>query len=335
MDAIGANPANTGPLPTLTVAIPTYQRLRWLREGLSRVLEQVDALPAGSVEVIVSENAGSDGTWEHLQDEAATHPALRIHRNARNLGAEGNFHQLPGMARGRYLWMLGDDDFVLPGALATVLKHVASDPDFVALNVRLSDEDMRVEGALHWQIDEDVRTSSLDDVMRVVPHFAMGFISAWVCRREMFNMVDRDIFNRFERWGLSLMVDRYTTIGRHSRGIVVAAPQMMARKPPVTEYRPDFDYFDWFIEGSAQLLQFLSEQRLVSQRAISARKAMVLREAAFKRILFERASRIIKRPHVHDILRRGYRDCWEYWLMCLPALYVPGLGALVRLVKPV
>jgi hypothetical protein len=35
---------------------------------------------------------------------------------------------------------------------------------------------------------------------------------------------------------------------------------------------------------------------------------------------------ILNSKKVNTILFRGYRNRWEYWLICLPAVYSPGLG---------
>lgn len=321
--------------PRLTVAIPTYQRLAWLRQSLPLILEQVSTRPAGEVEVIVSDNASTDGSWDYLQAEASRHPSLRISRNERNLGAEGNFYLLPGKARGRWLWLLGDDDFIVPNALDTILTILLSGPDFIALNYAQSDEQMfRKQTARCWHLIDNAETETLADLIEVVPHFAFGFLSAWVCRREMFLVVQRDVYERFNRWGLSVMVDRYVGLGRNGRGVVLAEPQMITRKPPLQEYRADFDYFDWFYEGSSQLLEYLYHQGLVSKEVVRRRKGDMLFPIAWKRILFERARGIIDRGSIRAILWRGYRSHWKFWLLCLPALYVPGLGAIVRRLRP-
>ncbi len=330
-DAMSPTPSDR---PLLSIAIPTYQRLKWLGTGLDRVLQQVAETATGLVEVLVSDNCSTDGTWEYLVEQARHHPALRVHRNERNIGAEANFHQLPGMSRGKYVWLLGDDDFVEPGALVAALKLLESDPDFVALNALSTDEEMTRAGRPLWEVPGDVEVHSLEECMSIVPHFVMGFISAWVARRELFNLVDKSVYDRFEHWGMSLMVDRYTTVGSSRRGIVTARPFTTARRPPPSEYADDFDFFEWFFDGGGQVLDLLHQKGLLSTERVSRRKARTLREVALKRILYERSARLIKRGRVNDILWKHHRGDWAYWLLCLPALYVPGLGAAVRLVRP-
>jgi len=324
--------AATGPM--LSISIPTYQRLKWLSRSLAIVLSQVESERPGCVEVVVSENAGVDGTWAWLQEMAERHPSLRIHRNGQNIGAEGNFHQLPGMSRGRYLWLLGDDDFLTEGALAKVLAWLERDPDYLALNVLMSDEDMTTTSGTMWKAATDLEAHTLDEAIRVVPHFAMGFISSWVARRELFNVIDKPTYDRFHKWGLSLMVDRYVSVGRSRYGVISAAPLLTSRKPPPTEYRSDFNYFEWFVKGSAEALRYLQEEGLLTAHAVAARKSLILRQTAVKRILFERAKGLLDRAAAQAILGCHYRGQWAYWFICLPALYFPGLGSAVRLLKP-
>jgi glycosyltransferase involved in cell wall biosynthesis len=325
--------------PQLTVAIPTYQRLCWLRQSLPRILEQVNTRPIGEVEVVVSDNASTDGSWEYLQIEASRNPILRINRNENNLGAEGNCYLLPSISRGRWLWIVGDDDFLLPTAIETITHILLTDPDFIAVNFAKSDEEMvSQKGDRCWQLAADLKTKTLNDIMKVVPHFAFGFISGWVCRREMFNVVNQDIYKRFERWGLSFMVDRYVAFQRYGRGVILAEVKMVTRKAPLQEtlnYRADFDYFEWFFEGSTRLLDYLYFEGVISGKKVLGYKAVMLSSIAWKRILFERALRIIDRPRVGSILWRGYRSNWQYWLLCLPALYLPGLGAITRWLRPI
>lgn len=320
--------------PLLTVAIPTHQRKRWLQGCLERVLSQASKLPPGLIEVLVSENAGADGSWDWLQEQAVRHPGLlRVHRNARNIGAEGNFRQLPGMSTGRYLWLLGDDDYLDEGALARIVELLRSGLDFLVVNVMISDESMVVEGRRFWNLSDDLRVRGVGPCVSTVSHFAMGFISCWVARRELFNVVDDAVYDRFKPYGLSLMADRYVTVQRAGAGLIMARPLLRSRKPPVQEYGEHFDYFGWFFEGSAQLLRQLKQDQVIDGSIEAQQKRWLLRTIAVKRILFERSAGILRRDHVGGILGRHYRALWEYWLLCLPALYVPGLGWLATGVR--
>ena len=318
--------------PLLSIAIPTHHRLPWLRQSLRKVLDQVAEHPAGRVEVLVSENAGSDGSWEYLTELARSEPALRIRRNDRNLGAEGNIYLLPALATGEYLWLLGDDDFLQPGGLAKILALLGTGSDYVVLNFRASDENHQREGVPAWSLAKDTPVASVRSCCSIVPHFTVGFLSAWVARRSLFNNVSQASYDHFRQWGLSVMADRYVTLAKASRGVVVADPLLATRRPPANEYPATFEYFDWFFTGSALLLEYLETASFLPPDIVRERKLWLLRKIAPKRILFERSAGTFDRPGVAQILSSHYR-LWPYWLLCLPAMYFPGLGAIVSLVR--
>lgn len=109
-----------GTRPLLSFAIPTYNRAKYLEQLLQVLLTQV----AGDVrvEIIVSDNASTDQTSQVIAHFRAQGLEIRHFRNETNLGPDGNILQCYEKASGKYVWVFGDDDLPLPGALATVLR---------------------------------------------------------------------------------------------------------------------------------------------------------------------------------------------------------------------
>lgn len=98
----------------LTVGIPTYNRAAYLAEALDSVLAQGGA----DVEVLVVDNASTDGTRELMAERLERHPSLRYVRNETNLGMGGNWWRTAVETRTPYLKFLNDDDLLRPGCLA-------------------------------------------------------------------------------------------------------------------------------------------------------------------------------------------------------------------------
>ena len=112
--------------PLLTIAIPTFNRAGQI-EALLAVLEpQLVAAP--EVEVFVSDNASEDDTPAVIASAnarfAAAGARMRTHRHATNLGSDANFAFCFREARGTFFWMCGDDDLIVPGAVAEMLTLV-------------------------------------------------------------------------------------------------------------------------------------------------------------------------------------------------------------------
>jgi abequosyltransferase len=122
--------------PTLSLAIPTYNRSRYLAELLECLLPQVSAQP--SLELIVSDNASPDDTEQIVAAFIARGLPCRYIRNPENVGADANFLQCLDLARGKYVWVMGDDDLLAPTALADLVSmlraEAAEDYDLVYLS---------------------------------------------------------------------------------------------------------------------------------------------------------------------------------------------------------
>lgn len=110
--------------PLLTIAIPTFNRAGQL-ESLLRMLEpQLAGVP--DVEILVSDNASPDRTPEVIAAAAERFrragSVLHAHRQPANIGSDANFAFCFAHAAGHFFWMCGDDDLIVPNAVAEVLQ---------------------------------------------------------------------------------------------------------------------------------------------------------------------------------------------------------------------
>jgi len=109
--------------PLLSICVPTYNRANRLRLMLQAALPQV-AEYADKVELWVSDNASADETRQVVEEARALGP-LNYSRNETNVGLVSNVIKLATeLARGEFVWVLGDDDLLRPGALGRVLKSL-------------------------------------------------------------------------------------------------------------------------------------------------------------------------------------------------------------------
>ena len=91
--------------PLVTLAISTYNRADgYLRVALASAVAQTYE----PLEIVVVDNASTDGTAALVASYAD--PRIRYVRNAKNIGANGNFNACLEHARGTYFLLLHDDD---------------------------------------------------------------------------------------------------------------------------------------------------------------------------------------------------------------------------------
>jgi len=113
--------------PLLSCAITTYNRASWLTHSLPRLLDA--ARPFGDrVEVVVCDNTSTDATPEVVARFAGT-PGFSSRRNPANLGMLGNLGATTRATTGAYVWLMGDDDLIIDGAIQAVLSGLEAHPD--------------------------------------------------------------------------------------------------------------------------------------------------------------------------------------------------------------
>ena len=125
--------------PILSICIPTFNRAKLL-EMLLRVLE-VQVKPFGDrVEIVVSDNGSPDQTREVVQN-AQKQYSISYRRLPRNMGGLYNIVTIATeVAKGKYCWILGDDDLLRPGAVAKILSIIENNPSLPYIFVNHSYE---------------------------------------------------------------------------------------------------------------------------------------------------------------------------------------------------
>lgn len=130
--------------PLLSIYIPTYRRREHaVRQVLAIAKEFDDGVDQADVEVLVSVNGDVDGTVEAVEAAAERHAAsIRVTCQSRNQGASANIVRCISVCRGRFIWLLSDDDVIVPGSLNEILfclQHCPGDLTLLLLSLSVED----------------------------------------------------------------------------------------------------------------------------------------------------------------------------------------------------
>src|SRR5260370_34404867 len=106
--------------PLLSLVIPTRENCETLRDTLRTMVSQKTT----AAEFIVSDNVSADATREVVEE--VDDPRLTYIRTPRRLSMVDNFQFAYERARWRFLMFIGDNDAVMPGALAELESYAAS-----------------------------------------------------------------------------------------------------------------------------------------------------------------------------------------------------------------
>lgn len=168
--------------PKLSICIPTRNRCEYLRDLLGCIRKQITP----EIEVIVSDNASTDPT--KLVVQCSGLHDIRYHRNNTNIGAVANLRQVLDMARGEWVWPIGDDDLLLDGAIRSVMRNMVDDVGLIVVY------DMLYDGAIPQEYRQSLR-HMLSYACAICPHAILErtLMSSNVFRRTPIDS-DKDLF---------------------------------------------------------------------------------------------------------------------------------------------
>jgi glycosyltransferase involved in cell wall biosynthesis len=113
-------------LPLVSIAILSYNQIKYLKECLESCLEQ----DYPNIEIVVSDNGSTDGTKEMLLDYDADYPGKFILKfSKKNRGITNSSNVANFSCNGKYIaWMYGDD-LLLPGKISKQVKYMEERPE--------------------------------------------------------------------------------------------------------------------------------------------------------------------------------------------------------------
>jgi glycosyltransferase involved in cell wall biosynthesis len=133
--------------PILSICIPTYNRPLWFRRALESIIN-CNKQYSSQVEVIVTDDS-DDQKCEEITEEVLSSWSGRWqyeHHQSR-LGMVANWNRSIDLATGSYLLILHDDDFLLRGAIGTIVEGIEQFRDtypVLLFGVEVVDERERV-----------------------------------------------------------------------------------------------------------------------------------------------------------------------------------------------
>lgn len=124
----------------LSICVPTYNGAGRIIKTLGCAIEAIGNRE--DIEIIVSDNASTDDTYERLKEYTNTYSYVKVYRNEHNLGFNCNMIKLiDEYASGLYCWVIGNDDFLDPDSIHLLAPLLANgEADYISVNFRTLNE---------------------------------------------------------------------------------------------------------------------------------------------------------------------------------------------------
>lgn len=180
------NPESPG---LLTIAIPTFDRNEQLARTVAALLPQLRP----GVQLVIRDNASPVPVASTLEALIAGRSDVCVVRNVCNIGGGANVLRCLEACETEWLWILGDDDTPIPGAVTCILADInAADAGLVGVNYRCELYDRREARELRGVDDFLARADSLSNLLllsatvvrapRLKPQLrlAYAYMSSWI-----------------------------------------------------------------------------------------------------------------------------------------------------------
>lgn len=111
---------------SLSICIPTLNRAELLRTSL-KIIKKESSPYLDQIEIIVADNASTDHTKDVVLESGLP---IKYGRQVKTIGFAKNLaYATSTLASGEYVWIVGDDDSLLPGSIGRILDSIAKSPD--------------------------------------------------------------------------------------------------------------------------------------------------------------------------------------------------------------
>lgn len=113
--------------PLVSVLVTNYNCAPWLE----RCLESIAAQTYPNIEIVVADDASTDGSRAILERFAREEPRARLLLNESNIGLLRNYNKVLAAGGGQYLAMQDSDDWSEPDRIALQVEALERDPSLV------------------------------------------------------------------------------------------------------------------------------------------------------------------------------------------------------------
>lgn len=298
--------------PLLSIAIPTYNRACYLRELLECLRPQLEQ--DEQIELLIADNASTDETPQVVREFALRGLRMSYHRHPINIGADANFLACFEQSSGTYVWIIGDDDIVIPGGIKKVIERLR-DHSYDLLHI----QSFPLNGHTYPSASEILQETEFTDAAQMIKqvHVNFSFISGNVVNKDrLLELRDAD-FQGLLNTNLVQLGWICAALNGFRRGLLIRDRLVGARVENSGGYK--------LTEVFGTRLRQISFDRLRSERlARLMLKGTVQRFWPGMLLTYRRTSSAFdKDPAPARALADAFGDLPRYWICVYPILILP------------
>lgn len=291
--------------PLLSLCIPIYNRLEYLKRMLERFLED-KILFEEIIDLLISDNCSTDDLESCVNEFRSKGLKITYNRNQKNLGPDGNFLYCFNHAKGKYCWLLGSDDIPVRGflsSLVTILQgkeyglvHLNHHSDELPQLLKYSDNQKMVEDIAHW----------------------ITFMSSNIINSKYISFINSNQY--LDTFLIQVPYYLYSCLNSPVNAMYKYS---CFEKDDDSANNGSYNLFQVFVQNLFDVYDRFSQQKMLSRKVIEKIKRNEYEHFLFpfiKDLLVLKKKSNFDKNHAWHILFRCYGLKWYFY--CYPIMYV-------------
>jgi len=294
--------------PELTIGIVTYNGQSTISAVLDSAIRESDGK---NVEILVSDNASTDGTGKIAEDYASRFPMnVRCVHNERNVGFDANVDRVVHQAKGRFVWLMADDDFLLPGSIDHVLTVIRSHPDLALIFVNF-------HNPIHLELTEDIYCKNGNQFF-FTDRFKNGLVSSNVVNRQLWMDLDMSRFDGCQWIHFAYSVQALAP--KEGREGFVISDELIDQSCGGVRWGKGGTFI---LTGLKLVSLFTDMEQLGYDRKVKRMGDHIIMDGYLQNIPWAKFQGLQIDDDLLQQMKRSYHEYPSFWLIDLPMLLVP------------
>ena len=242
----------------LGIVVPTYNRVDILKSTLEAIVKQIKNR-LDDISLVICDNASVDKTEEYMKSFVEMYPFAIYYRHQSNKGYLFNFKYGIELADTEYVFLHGDDDYMPPYFIETILNYLNENPGIglMHFNYFISDMDSSPYRTLYNHFDDNANCSYYQTGKDfILKYFDLpSFMSSVVFRKDLWlKFVDDP--KQYECIAYEWLYILYKGI-EHDKCLFIPYPLFIQRISKTEGYSTRLSYY--FIVGISRVFEMLGE----------------------------------------------------------------------------
>ena len=180
-------------MPRVSIGLPVYNGEKYLEKALDSILNQ----SYKDFELIISDNASTDGTKRICESYLNKDNRIRYYRSDNNMGAAWNFNRVFQLSSGKYFKWAAHDDVLTSDFLLRCVEVMDKDPSIVLCHSKIQIINEKEEVIKDHPHSSDNINKHLTNISCCEPHLRFADLISYAhpCI-EIFGLLRPDILSQ-------------------------------------------------------------------------------------------------------------------------------------------